>query len=477
MTKSKSSFRRCADRTHDSPATQHSVVAAQPGKATMTQINMIEKYAEVLRLNDRDGTLADNCRELWSVIEGRIEGANATYWEVLNAEYLAKRGDGLVLTDELIARSAEVMRKRYTQLESPDWFAGMLDNARGNLGSGEMILAVIAASSIRSRAISGILIERLGDEPERLARLIDTLMALSNVESNMVTYCYERAMTERNELINRERRDQFENDISNTVSRLSDEGGALRSQAAAASQSTRGMLDKTSEVAAAAEQSALAMREAASTAAGLIRAIEDARGEVDKATEVAELAADQAGEASQMSETLSQHAQSIESILGLIRDIAGQTNLLALNATIEAARAGEAGRGFAVVAQEVKSLANQTALATDDIATKIGAIQSATRGAVSANGSVRETVAEVQQSAARIRAAMELQAQTVTMITAAVDETALAADSMSSTIASIRQDTGDVASEIDQLEKGFLDVDSSLGQLRRKSVAFIDAVA
>jgi len=72
---------------------------------------------------------------------------------------------------------------------------------------------------------------------------------------------------------------------------------------------------------------------------------------------------------------------------------------------------------------------------------------------------------------------MELQAQTVTMITAAVDETALAADSMSSTIASIRQDTGDVASEIDQLEKGFLDVDSSLGQLREKSVRFIDAVA
>src|SRR3546814_8052406 len=99
------------------------------------------------------------------------------------------------------------------------------------------------------------------------------------------------------------------------------------------------------------------------TAAGLIRAIEDARTEVEAAAEIATRASDQAGAAVGMSETLSDHAKSIESILGLIRDIAGQTNLLALNATIEAARAGDAGRGFAVVAQEVKSLANQTARA------------------------------------------------------------------------------------------------------------------
>ena len=169
--------------------------------------------------------------------------------------------------------------------------------------------------------------------------------------------------------------------------------------------------------------------------------------------------------------------EAIESILSLIRDIAGQTNLLALNATIEAARAGDAGRGFAVVAQEVKSLAAQTARATDDITGKITAIQQATRQTVDANGSIRQTVEEVQTSADRIRQAMEMQAQTVTMITAAVDETALAADSMSSTIAAIRADTDHVASEIDGVAGGFGRVSDQLARFHATTAEFVNSFA
>jgi methyl-accepting chemotaxis protein len=271
--------------------------------------------------------------------------------------------------------------------------------------------------------------------------------------------------------------DQFETHVADLVRASTEQSNALTERTRATAASARGMLGKTSEVAAAAEQSAVAMREAAQTAAGLIRAIEDARAEVETAAGVATIAGDQASEAVKVSQALSSHVEAIESILGLIRDIAGQTNLLALNATIEAARAGDAGRGFAVVAQEVKSLAAQTARATDDITAKITAIQQATRQTVEANDSIQSTVEEVQSSADRIREAMELQAQTVTMITAAVDETALAADSMSSTIAAIRSDTESVAKDIDEVEQGFGRFSEQIAHFKSSATAFVSGIA
>ena len=270
---------------------------------------------------------------------------------------------------------------------------------------------------------------------------------------------------------------EFKAMMGEVVSSLAGDSRSLQERSSATAQSARGMLGKTSEVAAAAEQSAVAMREAAQTASGLIRAIEQARSEVEVAAGIATKASEQSAQALSTSEALSDHAKAIESILGLIRDIAGQTNLLALNATIEAARAGDAGRGFAVVAQEVKSLASQTARATDDITVKIAAIQAATRHTVDANGSIRDTVAEVQASAQRIREAMESQARTVTMITASVDETALAADSMSSTIAAIRSDTENVAKDIDSVEQGFGEFGKQMVDFRAAAKDFASRVA
>ena len=107
------------------------------------------------------------------------------------------------------------------------------------------------------------------------------------------------------------------------------------------------------------------------------------------------LAVDEAQGANDDIEALAQTAQNIGDVVKLIRSIAGQTNLLALNATIEAARAGEAGRGFAVVASEVKSLAVQTAKATEDISSQILEVQNSTGKAVEAIGRIANRMREI----------------------------------------------------------------------------------
>lgn len=426
---------------------------------------------------DPSGAIASAAREVGELIEKDLGSVGATFFTT----YMRETGLQDRLSRTVIARIEQeadrYVREKLLHFAEGRWAQSAADCVRHARKHDVSVRSVMTAVAAANERITDLIWDRCHDDGVRCRKLLSMMLRIAMIDSGFMSnvLATDQAETQRAE---RQRYGTlFEQRIVGEIDGASKLGESLREQAKDASAATRGMLGKASEVAAAAEQSALAMREAARTSAGLIRAIEDARTEVESSAEVARRASTQSGDAVAMSTTLSEHAKSIESILSLIRDIAGQTNLLALNATIEAARAGDAGRGFAVVAQEVKSLANQTARATDEIASKIADIQASTRQSVETNERIRDTVGEVQASAERIRHAMDAQAQTVTMITAAVDETALAADSMSTTISAIRQDTEVVASEIDQLERGFVSVEGKLASLRHASSDFGRQVA
>jgi methyl-accepting chemotaxis protein len=139
---------------------------------------------------------------------------------------------------------------------------------------------------------------------------------------------------------------------------------------------------------------------------------------------------------------LSAAAQKIGDVVELINGIAAQTNLLALNATIEAARAGDAGKGFAVVASEVKSLANQTARATDDIRQQIAAIQAETGTAVDAIGSIAKTIEEMNQISSVIATAVTQQAAATQEIAHSVQEAANATQDVSRSVGDVGEAIG-----------------------------------
>jgi methyl-accepting chemotaxis protein len=174
---------------------------------------------------------------------------------------------------------------------------------------------------------------------------------------------------------------------------------------------------------------------------------------------------------------LAEAAQRIGDVIELIRNIAGQTNLLALNATIEAARAGESGRGFAVVASEVKSLAVQTAKATEDIAAQILAMQQSTDGAVGAILRITTRMQDIERNATAVAAAVEQQnastaeiSHNVTGVAVGTQEIVGVLDQVASAATETRQSAQTVLSSSQSVE-------SAVVNLRRELDSFLEKVA
>ncbi len=245
--------------------------------------------------------------------------------------------------------------------------------------------------------------------------------------------------------------DDFEATIMNVVEKVSGAAQQMQSSAKKMGESAVTASKEANVVASTSVQMSSNVQAVAASSEELTSAIHEIARQVAEASSVSAAAVEEGHRVSAQIASLSSASQKIGEVVGLITDIAGQTNLLALNATIEAARAGEAGKGFAVVASEVKNLANQTALATEETAGQITAIQDATNKAVQAIASISATIGRVSEISSAIAAAVEEQGAATQEISTNVQQAASGTDEVNQSIVQVSgltSDTGKAAEEV-----------------------------
>ncbi len=245
--------------------------------------------------------------------------------------------------------------------------------------------------------------------------------------------------------------DAFEATVGALVSTISSGATTLKVTAQSMSATAMETNQKAMTVAAAAEQAGAGVQIVAAAAEELATSIQEISRHVARSGHATGKAVEDARRTDLIVRALADGAQKIGDVVQLIAGIAAQTNLLALNATIEAARAGDAGKGFAVVASEVKSLATQTAKATDEIASQITQIQGATGEAVNAIKAISTTIDEVNVIASNIAAAVQQQGSATAEIARNIQQTAVRTLEVTTTISGVSQaanDTGAAAGQV-----------------------------
>jgi methyl-accepting chemotaxis protein len=394
-----------------------------------SKVDRRDLFSEASRTNYLNATAALRSNRDYNAAEGKKaadEGAaiyESTKWFMLGVMVISV-ALCLVLALVIISNVSVAIRlltQAMTRLAGGDWSTEVPGTERmDELGEMAVTVSVFKTNGIEAVRLAAAQETERATKEQRATRL-DTLTRAFEAKAGELVGHVSSAATE----------------LQATAQSMTGTAGEATQQA--------------SNVAAAAEEASVNVRTVAAAADELASSIAEISRQVAQSARVAGKAREDARHTDDVVQALVGGAQKIGEVVGLINNIAGQTNLLALNATIEAARAGDAGKGFAVVASEVKSLATQTAKATEDIARQIAQIQTATKDAVESIRQIGTTIAEISEIAGAIAAAVEEQGAATQEIARNVQQAAAGTQEVSSNIVGVSRgasDTGAAASQV-----------------------------
>jgi methyl-accepting chemotaxis protein len=266
---------------------------------------------------------------------------------------------------------------------------------------------------------------------------------------------------------------EFESLVRGSLRQLGEASGAMRTTSSSLTAVSRKTNERVEVAQKASSEASLSVESVASASEELSASINDISQQAAHAAGIASRAVNEARETDGTVQGLAKSAGRIGEVVGLINTIAAQTNLLALNATIEAARAGEAGRGFAVVASEVKSLASQTAKATDDISEQISDIQKVANEAIEAIKRIGGIIGEVNEVATAIAAAVQEQGAATQEITRSTQFAAQGTRNVSENMLGVKTDADASASAAENVKQASETLETQSQHLGQQVTEFL----